>query len=193
MLRESRSNAGGRCCRQGVHDLLRAGAKHELAAHGPMVAAERVASDPPGQLALRFCRDHADELAQILTMRTTQTIAVNHARGAAACARARGAARPARRDRSADLSLLLDRFAYRYNGVAAIPGTVAEASLGASRRSANSRRSGRVGDRPGSRARVVSYRRRTRVCATMRRPDLTTTRVVAMRARAGSVNVVVSL
>jgi hypothetical protein len=56
MLRESRSNAGGRCCRQGVHDLLRAGAKHELAAHGPMVAAERVASDPPGQLALRFCR-----------------------------------------------------------------------------------------------------------------------------------------
>jgi hypothetical protein len=101
-----------------IHDLLLAGADHELATHVPTVAAGRGASGAAGPLALRFCREHRDALAHTLATRSTQTNEVN--RAAALLPALVDAVPRGRRMRlvelgaSAGLNLLLDGFDYRY-------------------------------------------------------------------------------
>lgn len=126
-----------------IHDLLLAGAEHELAAHVPTVAAGRAqvgSSGPPapghdaaassvGPLALKFCREHRDALAHILATRSTQTNEVNRAAALLpALVHAAPAGRPLRLvelGASAGLNLLFDRFAYRYGGGPVVHGRAA--------------------------------------------------------------------
>ncbi|MDX6721384.1 MAG: hypothetical protein QOJ63_3638 [Solirubrobacteraceae bacterium] len=101
-----------------IHDLLLGGAEHELAAHVPTVAAGRVASGDPGELALAFCREHRAGLERLLATRTTQTNEVNRAAALAPAlvhATPPGAAlQLVELGASAGLNLLADRFAHRY-------------------------------------------------------------------------------
>ncbi len=101
-----------------IHDLLLAGAEHELAAHVPTVAAGRTARGRPGEHAIAFCREYRDALAGLLATRATQTNEVN--RAAALLPALVHATPPGSRLRlvelgaSAGLNLLVDRFSYRY-------------------------------------------------------------------------------
>ncbi len=103
-----------------IHDLLLAGADHELAEHVPTVTAGRVPTGSPGPLALGFCRAQRDALAHTLATRSTQTNEVNRASALLpALVHATPPGRPLRLvelGASAGLNLLLDRFAYRYRG-----------------------------------------------------------------------------
>ena len=103
-----------------IHDLLLGGAAHELAAHYPTVAGERVPRGDPGALALRFCREQREGLTRLLETRSTQTNELNRT---AAMLPALVHATPAGRSlrlvelgTSAGLNLLVDRYAYRYSG-----------------------------------------------------------------------------
>ena len=113
-----------------IHDLLLAGAAHELAAHVPTVAGgragPRAGARAAAPLALDFCREHRAELARALATRSTQTNEVNRAAvllPALVHAVPRGGGvRLVELGASAGLNLLLDRFSYRYGGSAAVPG-----------------------------------------------------------------------
>lgn len=71
-----------------IHFLLLGGVEHELAAHVPTVAGERIATGRAGASALSFCREHADPLGALLRTRSTLRVSLR------ACGRAR---RPRRR------------------------------------------------------------------------------------------------
>jgi hypothetical protein len=105
-----------------MHFLLLGGADHPLAAHVPTVAGRRVPAGTAGEQALAFCREHANELARLLATRSTQTNEVNRCSALLpALAVATPPGRPLRLvelGASAGLNLLLDRFAYRYDGAA---------------------------------------------------------------------------
>ncbi len=111
-----------------VHDVLLAGADHELARHYRSVASIRgIAYQPLGdrqlaELFISFCRTHHDELAVRCATRSTQTNEVGR------CAAIRAALCSLRVDRpvalldvgcSAGLNLFVDAYGYEYGQVRA--------------------------------------------------------------------------
>jgi hypothetical protein len=110
-----------------IHDLLLAGVPHDLAAHLPTVADGSVATGSAGALALELCREHRHALADVLATRSTQTNEVNRCAALLpALARVTPLDEPLRLvelGASAGLNLLVDRFAYRYDGAGPVGDT----------------------------------------------------------------------
>ncbi len=107
-----------------MHFLLLGGVEHPLAAHVPTVAANRAATGTAAEHAVAFCHEYAEALSALLATRSTQTNEVNRC---AALLPALVATTPPDRPlrlvelgASAGLNLLLDGYAYRYDGSATV-------------------------------------------------------------------------